>query len=97
MLETARELYLEGKQRGQVYGFALACIELAGTFRAPATAAKLWLASGYTINQAIAAGLSGGDVAALRRLVPPEAPEPPLAWSFAPGAPLTTQSLATPQ
>lgn len=86
MLETARELYLEGKQRGQVYGFALACIELADTFRAPATAAKLWLASGFTVHQAISAGLSGGDVAALRRLVPPAAPEQPLAWSKAPAA-----------
>lgn len=97
MLTTPRELYLEGKQRGQVYGFALACIALADTFRAPATATKLWLASGFTFNQAIAAGLGGNDAAALRRLVPPEAPEPPLAWSIAPGALITTQSLATPQ
>ena len=90
MLETAQSLYVEGKQRGQVFGYALACIELSKTFRAPATAAKMWAASGYSINQAIAAGLSAADVVALRRLVPVAPVDPVPLWALSPAA-FTTQ------
>lgn len=69
----AHGLYFEGKERGRIAGFALACVELADTFRAPHTARKMWVASGFTLNQAIAAGLSAADVRALRRLAPAEA------------------------
>lgn len=85
MLETAHSLYVEGKQRGQVYGFALACIELAKTFRAPATAARLWTASGFTVSQAIAAGLAGADVMALRQLATAN-DDAPMSWALPPNA-----------
>lgn len=84
MIDTPEALYFEGKQRGLVVGYALAVIELASTFRAPHTARKMWRASGFTLDQAIAGGLAARDVAALRRLAPPDAPEQPLPWSKAP-------------
>lgn len=84
MIDTPKALYFEGKQRGQVVGFALAVLELANTFRAPHTARKMWRASGFTIDQAISGGLAACDVAALRRLAPPEPPEAPLLWSMSP-------------
>ena len=86
MIDTPKALYFEGKQRGQVVGYALAVIELAGTFRAPHTARKMWRASGFTLEQAISGGLASRDVATLRHLAPPEPPEAPLLWSQSPSS-----------
>ena len=83
MLETGAALYAEGKTRGKVYGYALACIELAHTFRAPDTAKRMWTASGFTIDAAIAAGLGGADVLKLRRLAIAN-DDAPMPWALRP-------------
>ena len=87
MIDTPEALYLEGKERGKVAGFALACIELAGTFRAPHTARKMWIAGGYTIQQATAAGLTATDLATLRIIAPPLPPDDEPPWRIVPTPP----------
>jgi len=87
MIDTPEALYFEGKERGKVAGYALAVIEMATTFRAPHTARKMWIAGGYTIQQATAAGLTARDLATLRMVAPPVPPDATDPWRIGPPLP----------